>query len=333
MTLELFDEFKPLDHKKEGLVLNKLGNLQRDVQVSQARIGELKKNPLGKFRPKVQDELRATAHSALKKTELAKKAGKALIATNNEKIKRSEEREKNIKNKIDTIRPKNNIRGLKREDFQMRQYKEFIKLTEGAHGPKANKYSRGAQRAENSARAALKKAGFRRSGNVDYHSTDSKLSSSSDHKTTISSYANQSDFARDSIKAKVQRKKSGGGSVTPTAERVRQLKHLRRQMGGDRTVRGVHDVGIDHKGDTEHKKNDTTRLISRGKSFKKETRAVPDSLKKIGARPGDIVTASPQGVMPGENVRKGGEKRAGMYQREIGGKADRRTNMIMGRNK
>lgn len=220
----------------------------------------------------------------------------------------------------------------------MRTYKEFIELIESStgerhrvvrHGPKKNKYSRGVQRRDNSDRAALKKAGFRRSGNIDYHPSNSEISNSEHHSTVVSSYANQSDYARDSGGAKVKRSRVKGVSVTPTSERVSKLRKLRHQMGGDRTVRRVHDVAIE--GNEERDKNDKKDLISRGKSFKKETRAVPDTLKKVGAERGDVVTSNPMGVMKGEDKKKGGEKRAGIYNKELGGKVDRRTGTMMGR--
>ena len=115
--IELVEGFKPLDHEKEGLVHNKLDHLQRDMQVSHARIKELKRKPFSKFRPKVQAELQSVAKSALKKGNLAKNAATALIRTNNDKIEKSHEREANIRKQIDTISPNNNIRRLTREEF------------------------------------------------------------------------------------------------------------------------------------------------------------------------------------------------------------------------
>jgi len=219
-------------------------------------------------------------------------------------------------------------------------FKEFLDLVESStgerhrvvrHGPKKNKYSRGVQRRDNSDRAALKKAGFRRSGSIDYHPSNNEISNSEHHSTVVSSYANQSDYARDSGGSKIKRSKTTGVSVVPTSQRVSKLKKLKTQMGGDRTARRVHDVAIE--GNDERDKNDSKDLISRGKSFKKETRAVPDTLKKVGAEKGDVVTSNPLGVMKGEDKKKGGEKRARIYNKELGGTVDRRTGTMMGRVK
>jgi hypothetical protein len=225
----------------------------------------------------------------------------------------------------------------------MRSYKEFIDLIESStgerhrivrHGPKAERQLRGNQRRNNFDRVALKKGGFSRRSNKDYYGTDSEVSSSKHHATEIESFKNQSDFARDTVKAKTIRKRDGGGGavVRPTADRVLQLRRLRRQMGGDRTPRAVHDVQIKPK-DDGYVKNDPRDQMSRGRSFKKETSEVPGALKKVGARSGDHVTAKPEGVMTGEDRKKGGEKRAQIYKKTLGGKMDRRTGLMTGRAK
>lgn len=201
------------------------------------------------------------------------------------------------------------------------------------HGPKRNKYSRGAIRAQTSARIALRKAGYHRNADVDFHSRDSKVSSSPEHKTKISSYENQSNYAHDTVTPKIDVSKSGKKSVTPTSERVKQLKRLRRQMGGDRTARGVHDVAIVTKGNKKYEKNDPTNQMRRGRSFKQEVKAVPETLRKIDAQTGDIVSAVPLGTMKGENKKEGGDRRTKIYQKNLGGERDRVSGVMMGRLK
>jgi hypothetical protein len=223
----------------------------------------------------------------------------------------------------------------------MRTYKEFLDLIESStgerhravrHGPKAERQLRNNQRRNNADRAALKKGGFSRRSHKDYYGTESEVSSSKHHATEIESFKNQSDFARDTVGAKAIRKREGGTKVRPTSERVLQLRKLRRQMGGDRTARGVHDVQIKSK-EKGYVKNDPRDQMSRGRSFKKETSEVPNALKKVGARPGDHVISKPEGVMQGEDKKKGGEKRAQIYKKTLGGKLDRRTGLMTGRVK
>ena len=220
-------------------------------------------------------------------------------------------------------------------------FKEFIELAESStpergkrrlepRGPLKNKYSRGRQRTNTSNKVALKKAGFKRSQNKDPYPQDHEVSSSSDHTTNIATYKNQSDYAVDNAPMKAGfSNKTKKTRVRPTADRVRKLKAIRKQMGGDRTSKPVHDVSIGSDDETT-RKGDTERLISRGKSFKKEVRAVPTSLKKVGAKPGDKVTSTPLGVMPGENRKEGAKKRDKVYTKELGSKMNPKTGKTMG---
>lgn len=195
-------------------------------------------------------------------------------------------------------------------------------------GPSKNKYSRSKRQDNTSDKAALKKAGFKRSSNKDPYPEDSEASSSEYHTTDVATYKNQSDYA----KINLPRKKPFSRKsyiVTPTAERVRKAKEVRKQMGGDRTLKPVHDVAIFSQDETPQK-NDPVNLIPRGKSFKKEVRAVPDALKKAGAKPGDKVTATPQGVMRGEDSKKGAKPRDKIYTKELGAKMNPKTGITMG---
>jgi hypothetical protein len=215
-------------------------------------------------------------------------------------------------------------------------FQQFLELAESStpergrrrlapRGPKANKYSRGRQRSETSDKVALRKAGFRRSASNDPYPQDNEISSSKHHTTNVATYKSQSDYASSELPAK----KSYGRKVRPTADRVRKIKALRKQMGGDRTPRQVHDVSIGANDETTSK-NDSKALISRGKSFKDEVRAVPSTLKKVGAKPGDKVTSTPQGVMPGENRKEGAKKRDKIYSKELGSKMNPKTGKTMG---
>lgn len=197
-------------------------------------------------------------------------------------------------------------------------------------GPSKNKYSRSKRQDNTSDKAALKKAGFRRSPNQDPYPEDNEVSSSEYHTTDVATYKNQSDYA----KINLPRKKPFSSErksyiVAPTAKRVLKAKAVRKQMGGDRTPKPVHDVAIFSQDETPQK-NDPVNLIPRGKSFKKEVRAVPDALKKAGAKPGNKVAATPQGAMRGEDIKKGAKPRDKIYTKELGAKMNPKTGITMG---
>lgn len=214
-------------------------------------------------------------------------------------------------------------------------FKEFLELAEASTpergrrrlaplGPASNKYSRLSQARQNSNRAALKKAGFSRSpsrGHVEPR--EYVFSNSKHHETGIFSFKNQSDYTKDSIPPKTT-----GSKVTPTSKRVIRARALRKQMGGDRTSKPVHDVVVDTDVDIE--KNNKWNLISRGKSFKKEISSVPNTLKKAGAKPGDKVTGNPAAAMPGENEITGMKKRDKIYTKKFGAKMDQKTGTTIG---
>jgi hypothetical protein len=236
-------------------------------------------------------------------------------------------------------------------------FKEFLELAESStpergkrrlapKGPLKNKSSRAAQRHATVDRVAMKKAGFRRSANQDYFPQDNQTSSSTHHDTNIGTYKNQSDFAKHNVKGKLKvtgRDETGRQKrkVVPTADRVRHLKALRKQLGGDRTPKQVHDVSIHAKDDKEHAKNDPKQLITRGKSFKKEIKSVPDAIKKVGGKAGDKVAGRPSEVQSipdsvsaakkSDIRKKGAQKRGKIYHKELGGsKTDRKTGLNVG---
>jgi hypothetical protein len=195
-------------------------------------------------------------------------------------------------------------------------------------GPLKNKFSRGRQRQDTVDKVALKKAGFKRSANKDPYPQDHQASSSKYHDTNVDTYKSQSDYAGDNIPSK-RVSTRGGEKPRPTKERVLKAKAIRKQLGGDRTSKPVHDVSIHTKDDTP-RKNDPDKLIPRAKSFTGEVRAVPDTLKKVGAKPGDKVTSQPQGVLPGENRGQGAKKRDKIYTKALGSKMNPKTGRTMG---
>jgi hypothetical protein len=218
-------------------------------------------------------------------------------------------------------------------------FREFLELAESStgesgkrrlapKGPLKNKFSRGRQRQDTVDKVALKKAGFKRSPSKDPYAQDHQASSSKYHDTNVDTYKSQSDYASDNLPSK-RVSTRGGNKPRPTKERVIAAKALKKQLGSDRTSRPVHDVSIHTKDDTP-RKNDPDKLISRGKSFKKEIGAVPDTLKKVGAKPGDKVTSQPQGVLPGENRKEGAKKRDKIYTKALGSKMNPKTGKTMG---
>jgi hypothetical protein len=197
-----------------------------------------------------------------------------------------------------------------------------------SQGPLKNKFSRGRQRQRTVDKVALKKAGFKRSPSNNLFQQDHQASSSKYHATNIETYKNQSDYVSNNLPSK-RVSTRGGEKPRPTKERVIKAKALRKQLGGDRTSKPVHDVSIHSQG-IRHRKNDPDNLISRGKSFTKELRAVPDTLKKAGAKPGDKGSATPQGVLPGENRKQGAEKRDKIYTKALGSKMNPKTGRTIG---
>jgi hypothetical protein len=221
-------------------------------------------------------------------------------------------------------------------------FKQFLELVESSspergrrrltsRGPKDWKWDRLDDRRKTSDRVALKKAGFKRNVSGE-DPKDTAHDSSPYHYTTVRTYKNQSDSALDGVQDKnlaTGDLRGRGRKVTPTATIVRDLKAVRKQMGGDRTSKPVHDVSI-HADDEDISKNDQENLIPRGRSFSKELRSVPQALKNVGAKPGDKVTAEPAAVMRGEDPKKGRRKRDRIYAKQFGSKMNPKTGMTIG---
>ena len=106
---DLLEKFVPLTPDKEGRVLRKLSNLSAEAKGNLSRARELNKKPFSRIRPGVQNEIQKIVNRGQVITKLGKRAANALMQTNQDKIKDSEEREKVIRKKIDLMEPKNKI--------------------------------------------------------------------------------------------------------------------------------------------------------------------------------------------------------------------------------
>ena len=229
----------------------------------------------------------------------------------------------------------------------MKTFQEFIELAESSRSEKGKRRlsPRGPKKPENSYwgkesqrqvsnLSALRRAGFRgkpsslsRTQYDDHYHT-----SSPHHSTNVSSFKSQIDMALADMEPK-KKMSNKGDSVVPTSKRVRQARNIRRALGGSRTSKPVHDISIHSDDDIEnYGKNDSHKLITRGKSFKKELSGVRDAIIDAGGKSGDIVTATPTALMPGEDKKKGAKKRANIYQKEFKTKKpDRKTGLMVGR--
>lgn len=99
------EEYKDLTPKKEKRVEKRVGELARNVQLKAARVKELRKKPLAKFRSGVKSEIKANVKSAKKDAKLVRNASDALIRT-------SVDREsKLMKSKIDKEKELRDLQG------------------------------------------------------------------------------------------------------------------------------------------------------------------------------------------------------------------------------
>ena len=205
---------------------------------------------------------------------------------------------------------------------------EFLELCESStgesgrrrvssRGPSTNRSDRNKQRQDNSNRAALSKAGFSRSpkpvtGKGGRKTKWTETSTSSHHDTETGTYANQSDYATSKIG------NLGPKGNKPTSKRALKAKQIRKQLGGDRTPRQVHDVAVNKKRTYD---DDNSSTMTKGRSFRKEvTKGVSDNLKKAGAKSGDIVTSTPTS-----------DSRSRMYGKTHNTKTSKRTGVTVNR--
>jgi hypothetical protein len=194
-------------------------------------------------------------------------------------------------------------------------------------GPGENTWDRLDARRSISDKVVLKKAGFKRR-DPNEQPKETEAWASPHHSTMVRTYKNQSDYVIDQVPHKNLASGRATRKVRSTASIVRHAKALRKQLGGDRTSKPVHDVAI--LSDRSYAKNDPEDLISRGRSFRKEVGAVPSALKKAGAKPGDKVTSEPSGIMSGEDRIKGKEKRDKIYTKVLKAKMNPKTGKTMG---
>ena len=207
-------------------------------------------------------------------------------------------------------------------------FTEFLELCESStgesgrrrvssRGPAANRSDRNKQRQDNSNRAALSKAGFSRSpkpvtGKGGRKTKWTETSTSSHHDTETGTYANQSDYATSKIG------NLGPKGNKPTSKRALKAKQIRKQLGGDRTPRQVHDVAVNKKRTYD---DDNSSTMTKGRSFRKEvTKGVSDNLKKAGAKSGDIVASTPTS-----------DSRSRMYGKTHNTKTSKRTGVTLNR--
>lgn len=219
-------------------------------------------------------------------------------------------------------------------------FSEFLELAEssspergkrrvGPRGPSTSKYRRLEQREKTADKVALKKAGFRRPP-TEKDSKEYSTANSSDHYTVITTEPNQSNFALWDAPAKRLSTGHVAGKVVPTSKRVSYLKTLRKQLGGDRTSKPVHDVAVYADPSSDFPKNSSIRLPQRQTSFKQELRGGLNSLRRAGAEPGDKVTFAPSAMMGGEDSKKGKKKRDNIYARQFGARMNPKTNITVG---
>ena len=207
-------------------------------------------------------------------------------------------------------------RNVKKKTFK--EFVEIAKLCESSRlfprGPAASRSDRNKQRQDRSNRAALAKAGFSRSprpvtGSGSRKTKWTETSVSSHHGTETATHANQSDYAA----AKIGNVGTKGN--IPTSQRALKAKKIKQQLGGDRTSKPIHDVAVNKS------RNDDASIMARGRSFKKEvTKGVSDNLKKVGAKPGDLVTSTPTS-----------SSRSRMYGRTHNTKTSKRTGITVNR--
>jgi len=205
----------------------------------------------------------------------------------------------------------------------MKTFKEFIfesnRLRMITLGPSRSPVGRQRQQKDNSERAAFRKAGVRRNrpgtagarrpNQIRFRSEPKEYTS-----TTISSYPNQSSYAKDMIPNKVDDKTK---KVKKTKDRALYLRRLARQIGS-RSSRQVHAVDILPKKDFE--KDDPREMITRGKEYHSSVRNIPNTVKRISdGKPGDVIVGKAAEVMRGsKDMKKGRKKREELYSRVLG---------------
>jgi hypothetical protein len=97
-VIEMDEGFKPLTPEKEERVKKRVGELARDVQLSAARMKELRNKPFARHRPGIRRQAAEIINNAKKKQQLVRNASDALIdasVTRSAKIQKEIEDRKN----------------------------------------------------------------------------------------------------------------------------------------------------------------------------------------------------------------------------------------------
>jgi hypothetical protein len=97
LDFEVREDFVPLTPDKEERVKKRVGELARDIQLQGARMKELKKKPLGRFRPKVKQEKEEIVKSARKKAKQVRSASDALIDASTSRSAKIQKRIQDLK--------------------------------------------------------------------------------------------------------------------------------------------------------------------------------------------------------------------------------------------
>ena len=97
LDFEVREDFVPLTPDKEERVKKRVGELARDIQLQGARMKELKKKPLGRFRPKVKKEKEELVKSARKKAKQVRSASDALIDASTSRSAKIQKRIQDLK--------------------------------------------------------------------------------------------------------------------------------------------------------------------------------------------------------------------------------------------
>lgn len=205
----------------------------------------------------------------------------------------------------------------------MKTYQQFINetLRQITIGPSRSPVGRQRQQRDNSERAAFRRAGVRRSRagtstsssripTIRFNSIPSKSKNTS---TVISSYPNQASYAKDVLPDKVDPKTN---KVQTTQNRVLFLRRLKTKhhLGG-RTDRKVHAVDILPRTNTS--KNDPG-FVTRGREFHQDVETIPDKVKSVGGKPGDVVVGKAAEPIPGsKNPKKARKVRERLYTNKL----------------
>jgi hypothetical protein len=100
LDFEVREDFVPLTPDKEEGVKKRVGELARDIQLQGARMKELKKKPLGRFRPKVKKEKEEIVKSARKKAKQVRSASDALIDASTSRSAKIQKRIEDLKGEL-----------------------------------------------------------------------------------------------------------------------------------------------------------------------------------------------------------------------------------------